>query len=189
MTVCSWVGSDLQMIDYHDREWGVPQHADELLFEALLLEGAQAGLSWRTILHKRDGYRDAFGQFSPDYMAGLVEADILRLLNNSAIVRHRGKIEAFIANARAYLDLLERGQSFDQFIWQFVEGVAVQNLWKGLAEVPSQTPASAAMSKALKQLGFKFVGPTTCYAFMQSAGLVNDHQMDCPRHAEIGSLV
>ena len=173
------------MIHYHDHEWGVVEHDSQQLFESLLLEGAQAGLSWRTILNKRDGYRDAFGQFSPSFMAGLVEADIDRLQGNAAIVRHRGKIEAFVANARAYLVLIEQGESFDEFVWKFVDGQPVGNQWRSLAEVPSQTPVSAAMSKALKRAGFKFVGPTICYAFMQSAGLVNDHLLDCPRHAQI----
>ena len=184
MTRCSWVGDDPAMIDYHDREWGVPQHDDQKLFESLLLEGAQAGLSWRTILNKREGYREAFGQFSPTYMAGLVEADVVRLKGNPAIVRHRGKIEAFIANAQAHLQLLDAGKTFDQFIWQFVGDEPLINRWQSLNDVPGQTAISAAMSKALKQAGFKFVGPTTCYAFMQSVGLVNDHLLDCPCHPD-----
>ena len=184
LTRCSWVGDDPLMIDYHDREWGVPQHDDERLFESLLLESAQAGLSWRTILNKREGYREAFGQFSPGFMARLGTADVDRLLGNPAIVRHRGKIEAFITNAQAYLQILDTGSTFDQFIWQFTEGVSAINRWQSLADVPGQTPASTAMSKALKRAGFKFVGPTTCYAFMQSAGLVNDHLLDCPYHPE-----
>lgn len=185
MTRCSWVGNDPLMIQYHDQEWGVAQHDSEQLFESLLLEGAQAGLSWRTILNKREGYREAFGLFSPGFMATLVEADIERLLGNAAIVRHRGKIEAFIANAKAYLALLERGEKFNEFIWKFVADHPVKHRWQNLKDVPSQTPESAAMSKALKRLGFKFVGPTTCYAFMQSAGLVNDHLLNCPRHAQV----
>ena len=184
LTRCSWVGDDPLMIAYHDREWGQPVHDDRLLFEALLLEGAQAGLSWRTILNKRQGYREAFGQFSPDFMAGLGKVDIDRLLGNPAIVRHRGKIEAFITNARAYLQLRETGMTLDQFVWQFTEGKPVVNRWQKLADVPGQTPVSTAMSKALKQAGFRFVGPTTCYAFMQSAGLVNDHLLDCRHHPE-----
>jgi len=187
LTRCSWVGDDPLMIDYHDREWGVPQHDGERLFESLLLEGAQAGLSWRTILNKREGYREAFGQFSPIFMAGLGEADIDRLQGNAAIVRHRGKIKAFIANGKAYLRLLERGESFDEFIWQFVDGEPLINRWRSLTDIPGQTTTSTAMSKALKQAGFKFVGPTTCYAFMQSAGLVNDHLLDCPRHPGTGN--
>ncbi len=181
---CGWVGDDPLMIAYHDREWGQPVHDDQQLFEALLLEGAQAGLSWRTILNKRQGYREAFGQFSPDFMAGLGKVDIDRLLGNPAIVRHRGKIEAFITNARAYLQLRETGMTLDQFVWQFTEGKPVVNRWQKLADVPGQTPVSTAMSKALKQAGFRFVGPTTCYAFMQSAGLVNDHLLDCRHHPE-----
>ncbi len=186
MSRCSWVDDDPLMIDYHDREWGVPQRGGQQLFESLLLEAAQAGLSWRTILNTRGGYRAAFNQFSPQAMARLNEGDVARLLENPAIVRHRGKIEAFITNAQAYLSLADGGQPFEQFIWQFVEGATLQNSWQGIDQVPSQTPASVAMSKALKHAGFKFVGPTICYAFMQSAGLVNDHLIDCPRHANLG---
>lgn len=173
------------MVVYHDSEWGVVEHDSQRLFEALLLESAQAGLSWRTILNKRDGYRQAFGQFSAEHIAALRPVDVDRLLTNPAIVRHRGKIEAFVANARAYLQLLDQGQSFDDFVWQFVGGEPIQNNWRGMSDVPGHTNAAAAMSKALKQAGFKFVGPTTCYAFMQSAGLVNDHLVECFRHQQL----
>ena len=185
MKTCSWVGDDPVMIEYHDREWGVPMREPEQLFEALLLEGAQAGLSWRTILNKREGYRDAFYRFSPTRMASMNEAEQEQLRHNPAIVRHAGKIAAFVHNAQAYLDMLARGESFSEFVWQFVDHQTVQNRWQKLEQIPAQTEASVAMSKALKKAGFKFVGPTTCYAFMQSAGLVNDHLTSCPKHGEL----
>ena len=174
------------MIDYHDHEWGVVQRDDQTLFEALLLEGAQAGLSWRTILNKREGYRAAFAGFSPTLMAAFTEADQLRLQSNSAIVRHRGKIEAFVNNARAYLMLAEKGIVFSDFVWQFVGAEARRNRWQKVEQLPAKTPESLAMSKALKKVGFKFVGPTTCYAFMQSVGMVNDHLQCCFCYDEIG---
>ena len=173
------------MIQYHDQEWGVPERESKRLFESLLLEGAQAGLSWRTILNKREGYRQAFHGFSPTEMALIGEQERDQLCQNSAIVRHPGKINAFIHNAQVYLAMLQRGESFSEFVWQFVDHQTVQNRWQQLEQIPAQTEASVAMSKALKKAGFKFVGPTTCYAFMQSAGLVNDHLTSCPKHGEL----
>ena len=185
---CAWGTADPLYVDYHDREWGVPLHDDRALFELLCLEGAQAGLAWITILRKRDGYRRAFDGFDPHRVAGFGEADVARLLDDAGIVRNRAKINAVIGNARAYLRLVDDIGSFAAHLWSFVEGRAVQNAWRGMGDVPAETEASRAMSRALKRRGFTFVGPTIMYAFMQSAGLVNDHVLDCFRHAEVAAL-
>ena len=180
---CGWAGTDPLNIAYHDLEWGSPVHDDSRLFELVTLEGAQAGLSWLTILRKREGYRKAFVGFDPQRVAGFDSQRIDQLVLNPAIVRHRGKIESTVNNARRVLALWESGRSLDDTVWSFVDGQAKQNRWKSMSELPSSTPASVALSKALKKLGFRFVGDTTCYAFMQAAGLVNDHLLSCPRHA------
>ncbi len=179
MKRCDWVPlADPLYVAYHDEEWGLPERDDRKLFELLSLEGAQAGLSWSTILHKRDGYRQAFAGWDVGAVARFGERDVERLLGNAAIVRHRGKIEAVIGNARAMLALeLPLGE----LLWSFVGGETRVNAFRTVAEVPTQTPESVAMSKELKRRGFRFTGPTTCYAFMQAAGLVNDHVLDCFR--------
>jgi DNA-3-methyladenine glycosylase I len=179
---CAWAGEDPLNVAYHDLEWGVPVHDDHRLFEMLTLEGAQAGLSWLTILRKREGYRNAFARFDPQRVAGFDLQRIEQLMGNAGIVRHRGKIESTINNARRILALWESGRTLDETVWEFVGGVTVQNSWRELPELPASTPASKAMSKALKQMGFRFVGETTCYAFMQATGMVNDHLVSCPRH-------
>jgi DNA-3-methyladenine glycosylase I len=185
---CEWapVGDPLYLA-YHDEEWGVPCRDDRHLFEMLILEGAQAGLSWATILHKREGYRQAFDGFDPERIARYGDADTARLLADVGIVRNRLKVAAAIANARAYLDLVEQGTVFSDYLWDFVDGRPHQNRWPTLADVPASTPVSERMSKALKQRGFKFVGPTVCYAFMQAAGMVNDHTTDCFRHPALAA--
>ena len=179
---CGWAGSDPLNIDYHDSEWGVPVHDEARLFEMLTLEGAQAGLSWLTILRKRTGYRKAFAGFDPQRVAGFDRQRIDKLVGNPDIVRHRGKIESTVNNARRILALWESGQTLDETVWSFVDGRTLLNRWRAMCELPSSTAASLAMSKQLKKLGFRFVGETTCYAFMQAAGLVNDHLVSCPRH-------
>ncbi|HEX6508934.1 MAG TPA: DNA-3-methyladenine glycosylase I [Chloroflexota bacterium] len=183
---CSWAGTDPLMLDYHDREWGVPIHDDPHLFELLILEGAQAGLSWSTILRKREGYRAAFAEFDPAAVAGFGPDDVERLVASPSIVRNRRKIESAITNARALLAVVEECGSFDRYIWGFVDGTPIQDTWKSLSELPASTDESAEMSRDLLRRGFKFVGPTICYAFMQSAGLVNDHVVSCFRHSELG---
>ncbi len=185
---CTWCGSDPLYVAYHDHEWGVPVHDDHRLFEKLVLDGAQAGLSWLTILRKQDNYRRAFHGFDPQKVAAYTEADIQRLLADPGIVRNRRKIEAAIQNARGMLDIIKDGGSFSAFLWHFVDNVPRQNAWTSLRELPAATEQSALMSKALKQRGFKFVGPTICYAFMQAVGMVNDHVVSCFRHAEIRAL-
>lgn len=184
---CDWVGADPLYLAYHDQEWGVPLHDDRRLFEMLILEGAQAGLSWITILRKRETYRQAFDNFEAAKIAGYDERKIEALLANPGIVRNRRKVEAAILNARACLAVQQEFGSFDAYIWQFVGGQPRQNTWRTLAEIPAQTPQSEAMSKDLLKRGFKFVGPTICYAFMQATGLVNDHLVDCFRYKEMGS--
>jgi DNA-3-methyladenine glycosylase I len=186
---CKWCTDDPLYIHYHDTEWGVPQHDDQKLFEFLLLEGAQAGLSWITILKKREAYRQAFQGFDYHKVAlyGAKETD--ELMQNAGIVRNRRKIAAAIANARAYLKVIEEFGSFDAFIWRYVEGQPITNCWQDISEVPAQTKLSEKMSKDLKKLGFNFVGPTICYAFMQAVGMVNDHTADCFRHTEIGKTI
>jgi DNA-3-methyladenine glycosylase I len=182
-TRCEWAGTEPLMVAYHDDEWGVPTHDDHLLFELLTLEGAQAGLSWRTILNKREGYRAAFRGFDPAKVARFGKRDVERLLNDASIVRHRGKIESTVNNARQILGVQDEHGSFDAYVWSFVDGTPVVGSWKQLDELPSTTPTSAALSRDLKGRGFRFVGPTTVYAFMQAAGLVDDHVVTCFRHA------
>ncbi|MCG3209182.1 MAG: DNA-3-methyladenine glycosylase 1 [Anaerolineae bacterium] len=184
-TRCEWAGSDPLYITYHDEEWGVPAHDDRHLFEMLILEGAQAGLSWITILRKREAYRAAFDQFDPEKMARYNDAKLAELLANPGIVRNRRKIEAAVQNARAFLAVQTEFGSFDAYIWRFVDGRPIQNEWTSLAQIPVQTPQSAAMSKDLRKRGFNFVGPTICYAYMQACGLVNDHVVTCFRHAQL----
>jgi DNA-3-methyladenine glycosylase I len=171
---------------YHDEEWGVPAHDDRLLFEHLILDGAQAGLSWETILKKRDNYRAAFDDFRPDLVASYDERKVEALLADAGIVRNRMKIESAIGNARALLAVVEEFGSFDAYVWRFVGGKPKKNGWRSLQEIPSHTAESDTMSKDLKRRGFRFVGSTICYAFMQAAGLVNDHTVDCFRYDEVG---
>jgi DNA-3-methyladenine glycosylase I len=181
---CGWgTGSDAYLA-YHDTEWGVPERDPDRLFEFVILEGAQAGLSWSTILNKRAGYRAAFAGFEPARVAEFDDADVARLLGDPGIVRNRAKVSAAIGNARAWLELDDPSA----FLWDFVDGRPVQNHWRSLAEIPVSTPAAEAMSKALKRAGFRFVGPTICYALMQACGLVNDHVVACFRHAECAAL-
>jgi DNA-3-methyladenine glycosylase I len=178
---CGWVSDDPLYLAYHDEEWGVPVHDDRRLFEMLTLEGAQAGLSWITILRRREGYRRAFHGFDVDKIARYKEKDVARLLQDPGIIRNRAKIEATIKNAQAYLDLVEATGSFDGFLWQFVGGAPKVNQWTSLREIPAETAESKAMSKELKRRGFGFVGSTICYAFMQAVGMVDDHTVDCFR--------
>jgi DNA-3-methyladenine glycosylase I len=170
---------------YHDEEWGVPLHDDRKLFELLILEGAQAGLSWLTILKKRDNYRRAFAKFDPRKVAAFGKRDVERLLADPGIVRNRLKVEAAVANAQACLSTKDEYGSFDRYLWSFVSGRQIQNRWHLLRDVPAETAESQAMSRALKQRGFRFVGPTICYAFMQAVGMVNDHVTTCFRHGEL----
>jgi len=181
---CDWCGTDPLYVAYHDTEWGVPERDDRALFEKLTLDGFQAGLAWITILRKRENFRAAFEGFDPAVIARYGEADVARLLGDAGIVRHRGKIEATIGNAQAWLDIMERG-SFSEFLWDFVDGEPVQNAPRSMADVPAQTPASVALSKALKKEGFRFCGPTIVYAVMQACGLVNDHLVGCPRRGAV----
>jgi len=181
-TRCSWAGTDPRMVAYHDDEWGVPVHDDGVLFELLTLEGAQAGLSWSTILNKRDGYRAAFAGFDVDRVAAYDTADVERLVQDATIVRHRGKIESTIANARAIQAVRREFASFAAHVWTFVDGEPVVGEHRAPGDLPAATETSTALSKDLKRRGFRFVGPTTVYAFMQAAGLVNDHVVGCFRH-------
>jgi DNA-3-methyladenine glycosylase I len=182
---CGWSTNDPLYIEYHDTEWGVPLHDDRRLFEFLILDGAQAGLSWLTILKKRQNYRKAFENFDPQIIARYDNRKISELMTNQGIVRNKLKIKATVQNARAFLAIQKEFDSFDKYIWQFVGGVTLKNKWRTLEEIPSQTKESAEMSTDLKKRGFKFVGPTICYAFMQAAGLVNDHVVDCFRYEEV----
>src|SRR5581483_6746663 len=182
---CPWSNGSQLYLEYHDFEWGVPVHDDRKLFEMLVLEGAQAGLSWSTILNKRAGYRQAFDNFESEKVARYDGHKFQELLANPAIVRNKLKIQAAINNAQVFLQVQERSGSFDAFIWQFVGGKPIQNHWETLSEVPAYTKESDAMSKALKRLGFRFVGTTICYAFMQAVGMVNDHLVTCFRQQEI----
>ncbi len=181
---CPWATGE-EYTQYHDLEWGVPVHDDRLLFEFLILEGAQAGLSWSTILKKRSNYRDAFHQFDPARVATYNKRDHNRLLSNPGIVRNRLKIAAAIQNAKAFLAVQQESGTFDAYVWRFVGGRPKQNAWRSLKEVPASTTESDALSKDLKRRGFKFVGSTICYAFMQAVGMVNDHLVDCFRHREL----
>jgi DNA-3-methyladenine glycosylase I len=184
---CPWAKTELY-VRYHDNEWGVPVHDDRLLFEFLILEGAQAGLSWEKILKKRDHYRAAFDQFDPTIVARYGQKKRQSLLGNPGIVRNRLKIEAAIQNAKAFLAVQEEFRTFDQYIWSFVGGRTKQNRWKSFKQVPPTTKESDSMSKDLKRRGFKFVGSTICYATMQAVGMVNDHLVDCFRHAELAQV-
>jgi len=179
---CPWCGTDPLYVRYHDEEWGVPSHDDAHLFEMLVLEGAQAGLSWSTILKKRENYRAAFAGFDAQRMARYGERDFTRLMNDEGIVRNRLKIEASRKNAIAFLAVQKEFGSFDAYIWGFVDGAPVRNAWSSLKDVPASTPQSDAMSKDLKKRGFTFVGSTICYAFMQAVGMVDDHLVSCFRH-------
>ncbi|HYB01279.1 MAG TPA: DNA-3-methyladenine glycosylase I [Ktedonobacteraceae bacterium] len=185
---CEWGTSSALYIEYHDMEWGVPVHDERKLFEFLILEGAQAGLSWSTILNKRQAYTQAFDNFEPVKVASYDVTRVQQLLTNSGIVRNRLKIQAAIQNARSFLEIQDQYGSFDTYIWQFVDGKPVQNSWKSLQEIPATTKESDAMSKELKKRGFTFVGTTICYAFMQAVGMVNDHIVDCFRWREVQVL-
>ena len=184
-SVCPWyTGFDLYR-QYHDEEWGVPLRDDRALFELLNLEGAQAGLSWSTVLKKREHYRRVFDGFQPEIIARYDETKVAALLADPGIIRNRAKVAATIQNAKVFLSLKESGQSFSETLWQFVDGQPIQNSWQSMSEVPTSTPQAVAMSKALQKIGFKFVGPTICYAFMQASGMVNDHLVSCPRYAAV----
>lgn len=185
VTRCAWAGDDPAMVAYHDQSWGVPRHDDRALFEFLTLEGAQAGLAWRTILARIGTYRAAFDGFDIERVAGYGETEIARLLADPGIIRNRAKVEATIANARAALDVQREFGSLDAFLWQFVGGAPRRNAFHALEELPAETPESQAMSRALRSRGFRFVGPTICYAFMQAVGMVNDHTVDCFRYGEV----
>lgn len=181
---CPWAKGEIYE-QYHDLEWGVPIYDDRLLFEFLILEGAQAGLSWITILKRREGYRRAFDNFDPELVAKYGKRKINSLLADEGIIRNRLKVESAISNAARFLEVQEEHGSFSDFIWQFVDGKVIQNRWKTLADVPAKTAESDEMSRVLKKLGFRFVGSTICYAHMQATGMVNDHLVTCPRHAEL----
>jgi DNA-3-methyladenine glycosylase I len=182
---CAWVGDDPLYVRYHDEEWGVPVHDDRLLFEFLVLEGAQAGLSWLTILRKREGYRRNFAGFDPEVVAGFGPAEVERILADPSVVRNRLKVESAVANARAFLAVQEEWGSFDAFVWSFVDGEPIQNSWPTPEQVPATTSESERLSKALRARGFRFVGPTICYAHMQATGMVNDHTTDCFRWEQL----
>jgi len=182
---CEWSGTDPLYLKYHDDEWGVPLHDDRGLFELLILEGAQAGLSWLTILKKRDNYRKAFHGFDPQKIAGYTATDVQRLLADPGIVRNRRKIESAIRNARGVLAIREEFGSFDSFLWRYIDYQPIQNAWRSLAEVPAKTAISDTISKDLKKRGFNFVGSTICYAFMQAVGMVNDHIVGCFRYEQV----
>ncbi|MCB2115921.1 MAG: DNA-3-methyladenine glycosylase I [Rhodobacteraceae bacterium] len=184
---CAWCGSEPIYVDYHDTEWGVPERDPRALWEKLVLDGFQAGLSWITILKKREAFRAAFAGFEPEVIAGWGEAEVARLLGDPGIVRSRAKIEATIGNARAYLKIHER-PGFDHYLWRYVDGRPLQNRFLTMAEVPAATPVSARLSKDLKAEGFKFAGPTIVYAFMQAVGMVNDHLVTCPAHDRVARL-
>ncbi|HMO56141.1 MAG TPA: DNA-3-methyladenine glycosylase I [Roseiflexaceae bacterium] len=185
VTRCGWAGDDPLYIAYHDHEWGVPVHDDRRLFEFLILEGAQAGLSWITILRKRAAYRRAFDGFDPQLVAAYGDAKVAALLADAGIVRNRLKITAAITNAQRFVAVQQEFGSFDSYLWRFVDGMPRQNTWHALAELPAQTPESQALSRDLVRRGFRFVGPTICYALMQAIGMVNDHVVDCFRHREL----
>lgn len=185
---CGWGTSDPLYMDYHDQEWGVPVHDDHRLFEFLILEGAQAGLSWITILRKRENYRAAFDSFDPAKVAQYDDAKIADLLQNPGIVRNKLKVNAAVINARKTLDVQAEFGSLGNYLWGFVDGKPIQNHWQALSEIPAETDISRKMSKDLSKRGFKFVGSTICYAFMQACGLVNDHVIDCFRHSEVTRL-
>lgn len=182
---CSWAGNDPDMVEYHDCDWGVPVNEDRKLFEMLILEGAQAGLSWSTILKRRENYQQAFDHFDAEKVANYDKKKIASLLQDKGIIRNKLKVNAAVTNARCFLEIQKEFGSFSAYIWQFVGGKPIVNHWKTEDEVPVTTPESDQMSKDLKKRGFKFVGSTICYAYMQSTGMVNDHTMDCFRHDEV----
>ena len=184
LTRCEWTGSDSLMIDYHDKEWGLPLHDDRKLFEFLILEGMQAGLSWMTILRKRENFRQAFDGFDPQQVAQYDQTKFKELMANPGIIRNHRKIEAAAQNAKAFLEVQGEFGSFDTYMWQFVGGKPLVNGWKTISQIPSKTKESEAMSKDLRKRGFNFVGPTICYAHMQATGMVNDHTVDCFRYLE-----
>ncbi len=184
---CGWAGDDAQYVAYHDTEWGMPQRDDRVLFEKIVLEGFQAGLSWITILRKRENFRAAFDGFQPHIIASYDDAKQAALMADAGIIRNKAKIAATVGNAQAWLAVMERG-SFSDILWNFVDGQPQQNAWRSLSDVPPVTDTSKAMAKELKRLGFRFCGPTTCYAFMQAMGLVNDHLVTCPRYEDIAAL-
>ncbi|MFH1438088.1 MAG: DNA-3-methyladenine glycosylase I [Pseudomonadota bacterium] len=185
VTRCAWVGSDPVMIDYHDREWGVPVHDDRRHFEFLVLDAAQAGLSWRTILHRREGYRRAFAGFDPEKVARYTEKRIEKLLADPGIIRNRLKVKSAVTNARSFLEVQKEFGSFDAYVWRLAGGKTRVNRFRSLKQLPAKTAQAEAMSKDLKKRGFAFVGPTICYAYMQAAGMVNDHTTDCFRHNQV----
>lgn len=185
---CAWTGTDPLMIEYHDHEWGVPVHNDRKIFEFMVLDAFQAGLSWATILHKRENFRAALDNFDPEKIARYDDKKIAELVQNAGIIRNRAKIRATVKNARAFLQVQTEFGTFDQYIWQFVGHQPKVNHWKTAAEIPATSPAAEAMSADLKKRGFSFVGPTICYAFMQAAGMVNDHEVGCFRYAEINLM-
>jgi DNA-3-methyladenine glycosylase I len=185
---CAWCGTDPLYVRYHDEEWGVPVHEDRRHFEFLILEGAQAGLAWITILRKRENYRAAFAGFDPERVARFGKRDIERLLNNPGIVRNRLKVEGTVKNARAFLDVQQEFDGFDGYVWRFVGGKPLRNRWTRMKQVPATTPESDALSKDLKKRGFTFVGSTIVYAHMQAVGMVNDHVVDCFRHKQVARL-
>lgn len=185
MVRCPWCGTDPLYMAYHDNEWGVPVHDESRHYEFLVLEGAQAGLSWYTILSRREGYRQAFARFSPEAVAAMTESDVTRLLDDASIIRNRAKIRSAITNARAFLRIQEQFGSFDRYIWDFVGGRPIQNAFETMGQVPAATDLSTALSRDLKGRGFSFVGPTIMYAHMQATGLVNDHLVSCFRYAEL----
>ena len=184
---CSWVTDDQLVVRYHDKEWGVPVRNDRHLFGLIILEGAQAGLNWLTILRRREAYREAFADFDAERIARFNERKITALLRDERIIRNRKKIESAVNNARAYLSLREQGETLSNFMWRFVDGTPVVNHWKEISQIPAATPDSDAMSKAMKKAGFTFFGTTICYAHMQSAGMVNDHLVSCFRHHDLTS--
>ncbi len=185
MKRCEWANGSAQYQEYHDNEWGVPVHDDRLLFEFLILEGAQAGLSWSTILNKREGYRKAFNNFNAKKIARYTDNKVADLLSNPEIVRNRLKVNSAVINAKAFLQVQKEFGSFNKYIWQFVDGKTIQNRWKKLSDIPANTPESDAMSRDLKKRGFKFTGTTICYAFMQAAGMVNDHVKGCFKYGKL----
>ncbi len=188
MKRCDWANSNPLETEHHDKEWGVPVHDDRMLFEMLILESAQSGLSWATILQKRQGYLNAFDNFDAHKISKYTDKKVEELLQDIKIVRHKLKIKATIENAKIFLNIQSKHGSFDTYIWSFVDGKPVKNSWRKLSDVPTNTPVSEAMSKDLKKKGFKFIGPTTCYAYMQAVGMVNDHLTSCFRYSEVDGL-
>jgi DNA-3-methyladenine glycosylase I len=188
MNTCPWHRDDPLMLEYHDREWGVPLRDDGKLFEFLILEGMQAGLSWRTVLYKRENYRRAFDGFDPEKIARYSAAKTRKLLQDAGIIRNRLKVAAAISNAQAFLDVRSKEKSFSKYIWQFTDGKPIVNRWKTMKEIPATSPESDRMSKTLRERGFRFVGSTICYAHMQATGMVNDHLVSCHRHAACRKL-